>query len=436
MPANVRRLALEVLLRTSSGGGYSNLTLDSVIKKNRLDARDRALLTALVFGVIEKQITLDYYIDSLSSSKPENIEPAVRMMLRLGLYQLTETDRIPAHAAVDETVSLAPARAHGFVNAILRSYLRRADEIKMPEKDDGVCSYLSVKYSFSEPLCAKLCDVYGDERCEKMLAAFDKTPPLTLRVNTLRLSRDELCSRLRGLGHEATPTEYSPYGIRLPATPPSELAGFEEGDFFVQDEASQLATAALDARAGMLVVDICAAPGSKSFGAAICMENKGKVISCDLHENKLSLIEDGAERLGIGVIETCAADGRIKNDSLVGKADRVICDVPCSGFGVMAKKPEIRHKSLSDAEKLPPIQYAILDTASAYLRCGGRLVYSTCTVFPEENEKNIERFLAEHGDFSLTPTSAGGLEMPDGMLTLAPDTYGTDGFFIAVLTRN
>jgi 16S rRNA (cytosine967-C5)-methyltransferase len=205
--------------------------------------------------------------------------------------------------------------------------------------------------------------------------------------------------------------------------------------FVVQDEASQLAVRTLEAHPGMLVIDACAAPGSKSFGTALTMENTGRVLSYDLHESKLSLIRSSAEKLGINIIEPSPHDSRESIPDLVGAADRVLCDVPCSGFGVMAKKPEIRYKSLADAAGLPEIQYAILENFSRYVKPGGLLVYSTCTLLPEENENNVARFLAAHPDFSLSPFTAGALSVPDGMITLAPDTHETDGFFIVKMKK-
>ena len=206
--------------------------------------------------------------------------------------------------------------------------------------------------------------------------------------------------------------------------------------FFVQDEASQICVRALGAKKGMTVIDICSAPGSKSFGAAMTMEGEGRILSFDLHENKLSLIKDSARRLGIDIIEVSARDGRDYDPKLAEIADRIICDVPCSGYGVMGKKPEIRYKPTTESAALPDIQYAILENACRYLKRGGVMVYSTCTLLPEENQMNVKRFLESHPDFSLEGFSVGELCAPDGMLTLTPDCHGTDGFFVAKLKRS
>lgn len=432
---NIRKTALEVLTRTGGEGGYSNLALDAAIKKHTPEPRDRALLTALVMGAIEKRITLDYYIDALSSLPPEKIEPQTRNILRLGLYQLMYMDRIPSHAAVSESVALAPRRAAGFINALLRGYIRRGSDIKLPDAQCEPALYLSVRHSFPAPLCRRFIGIFGVERTSALLEAVDRPPELTLRVNTLKVDRKSLLDRFIAAGMDARPTVYSDNGIILPSLPVQALPGFADGDFFVQDEASQLCVAAADARPGMLVLDICSAPGSKSFGSALRMNNNGRIISFDLHENKLSLIRSGSARLGISIIETYTADGRAYRSELDSLADLVICDVPCSGYGVMSKKPEIRFKDPSAVASLPAVQYAILENCSRYVKPGGRLVYSTCTVLPEENEANISKFLSAHENFVLIPFSADSLNVPDGLITLTPDIHATDGFFIAVMKR-
>ena len=457
---NARCAALRTLCRMQASGGYSNLTLDAVLRRDDIpDPRDRALLTTLVMGVVQRQTTLDYYIDRLITPGTR-LEDEVRVILRLGLYQLMYLDRIPAHAAVSETVDLAPRRAAGLVNAVLRAYLRRGAEIALPDPArDGVAAWLAVKYSFPAVLCERLLCDYDAARLDAMLSAMSREPELTLRVNTLRCSREDYLGRLRealrgggeagtgraaGTGGEAVmggnarPTPLSDAGILLPSTTVPALPGFEEGDFIVQDEASQLCVAALDARPGMRVLDICSAPGSKSFGAAMYMKNEGRITCFDLHASKLSLIERGAARLGIGIIDTAAADGRVFIPELEGAADRVLCDAPCSGYGVMAKKPEIRHKNPADASGLPDIQLAILENSSRYVREGGVLVYSTCTVLRAENEGVRERFLAAHPEFAPEPFclgEGGEVDAPSGDIALAPDTYGTDGFYIAKFRR-
>ena len=433
---NVREIACRTLLKMSASGGYSNLSLDAAIKKHEPDPRDRALLTQLVMGVIERQVTLDYYISALCNMDERKIEPEVRTILRLGLYQLAFTDKIPDHAAVSETVALAPRRAAGFVNAMLRNYLRRKNDIKLPDKAVDPIAYVSVKYGFPQPICTMFVGQFGTQKTEAIFDAMNKPPRLTLRVNTAKTTVDSLLARFSERGIDASRTKLAHTGITLPSMPLSELPGFDMGDFTVQDEASQLCIAALDAKAGMNVIDVCSAPGSKSFGAAMDMNNDGEILAFDLHESKLSLIRSGAERLGLDIITARAADGRAFNGELEAWADRVICDVPCSGYGVMAKKPEIRHKNPAESARLPEIQYEILCNCSKYLKRGGVLVYSTCTLLNEENDAVVDKFLSSHPEFSLQSFKAGELDVPCGRITLTPDVHGTDGFYIAKLYRS
>ena len=431
---NVRALALDVLVKSERSTQYSNIAIDNAITKNGLDSKDGALLSVLVYGVIERKITLDYIIDSLSSIAPSKIELSTRNVLRMGLYQLIYLDRIPPHAAINESVELAGKRSRGFVNAILRGYTRKKDEIEFPKKESDLIKYLSVTYSVPSALCEKFLENFGAEKTEDVLRAFSAPTKTTLRVNTLKISRDELLSRLISKGVDVEKTPVSPCGINVFGASVNELF-LDEGLCFVQDEASQICVSALDAKKGDLVMDICACPGSKSFGAAIEMENEGKILAFDLHENKLSLVKSGATRLGIEIIDTCAHDGREFMKEYEAKADKIICDVPCSGFGVIAKKPEIRYKDPKESAGLPKIQYDILKTASKYLKVGGTLVYSTCTLLKEENEDNVNKFLAEHGNFKLQSFSLGDKSVDGGMLTLDPHEHGTDGFFIAKLIK-
>ena len=422
---NPRRIAWDVLNKYAIAEQYSNIALDTAIKRATLSAADRGLLTILVYGVIEKQITLDACISSLIDRDLDSLEPDIHNLLRLGVYQLAYLERVPDHAAVNETVSLSPKRAKGLVNAVLRSFLRGGKRIPIPSREEFPLRYLSVKYSFCEKLCERFVAEFGFHRAEELLDAFGKEPPLTLRVNTLRISRDELLARLLACGIQAEPTLLAGSGIRvLDKVPITALEGFSEGFFLVQDEASQLCTAAVDAKPGMFVLDVCACPGSKSFGMAMDMENTGTMFACDLHHNKLSLVKSGAERLGITCISCEARDARHTNDEWIERADRVLCDVPCSGFGVFAKKPELRYKDPAKSDALPDIQQAILSSCARYVKPGGRLIYSTCTLLSAENEDNVKRFLDEHEEFILLEER-----------TFYPDMDGTDGFFYAVLEK-
>jgi len=425
---NVRRAALDILMRMEKdrGEGYSNRLIDAAISKYSFEGADRALLSQIVSGVTERRITLDYIIQRFSKSPLKKLDTDALCLLRMGIYQLRCLDRIPSHAAVNETVSLARSRSRGFINAILRSYLR-ADEIKFPEKPDSL--RLSVAYSAPRELCEKFISCFGVDESEKILASYLDTPSFTLRVNTLKITREELMSKLTAEGFECIPTATSPYGIRAVGQGlPSAIA---EGLCYVQDEASQISSLVLDPQAGDKILDACACPGGKSFSAAILMGNEGSVTSRDLHASKLPLISSGAERLGISIIRTEERDSSIPSDE---KYSKIICDVPCSGLGVAAKKTEIKYRPLEKNAELPPLQYSILCAVSESLKEGGVLVYSTCTILPEENEHIVDRFLAEHADFEAVPFAVGKHNAPAGKLTLLPNAEH-DGFFISKITR-
>ena len=421
---NVREAAFRILNKCASAEQYSNIALDTALQRSDFSPSDRGLLTTLVYGTLERQLTLDHCISHLSKRPDNEVDADTRILLRMGIYQLAYLDRIPDHAAVNETVALAPKRSRAFVNALLRAFLRANKQIPLPDRATAPIDYLSVRYSFHPDICRAFCDAYGLDRTELIVNAFCNRAPLTLRVNTLRISRDGLLQKLTDAGYDAKPTAECESGIVLESAPVTELPGFEDGWFFVQDEASQLCVEALNARPDASVLDVCACPGSKSFGAAADMQNRGRLIACDLHANKLSLVRSGAARLGISILETVARDAREHRADWDESFDRVLCDVPCSGFGVFAKKPELRYKDPQKSEALPDIQLAILNNAAQYVKQGGNLVYSTCTLLPRENGENVNRFLSEHPNFVLLRER-----------TLFPDTDGTDGFYFAVLQR-
>lgn len=432
---NVRKVALMVLDRIEAAKRYSNIALDAAIEQSGVSGADRGLLTTLVYGVVERKLTLDYQIDKMASLPPSKIELGVRNALRLGLYQLIYLDRIPDHAAINESVELVNKRSKGFVNALLRSFVRAEKIIRLPS-EENISKYLSVKYSVSEQICDRFCRDFGRERTEELFSAMNEEPNMTLRVNTIKISREELLSMLSEREIKAEKTDFSDVGIKLSGSVPySVIPGEAEGLWFVQDEASQLCASVLDAEKGDTVIDCCACPGGKSFSLAMEMENEGEIRSFDLHENKLSLIRRGAERLGIDIIGVEARDGRQYDESLSEIADKILCDVPCSGLGVIAKKPDIRYKELSDIERLPEIQLSIAENNLRYLKKGGIMVYSTCTVLNSENETNIKILLEKHPELSLVPFEIGGIKS-DGILTLYPDKHGSDGFFIAKLRKN
>ena len=435
---NARKAAVSTLLKTAQSRGYSNIELDAAIKKFGLEGVERAFFTALFYGVIERKITLDYIISKLSSRKVCDIDIKVLTIIETGIYQLRYMDKVPESAAVNESVKLcdefyAPKNSGAFTNAVLREYIRQKDAIPFPDAKRDWLNYLSVTYSVPVWLAKKWSEEYGAD-CEKLLDALSHTPRMTLRANTLKTTTDELVQKLAETGIKSARTKFAPCGVRLlSAVPTEELEKFSDL-FFVQDEASQIAVAALGAKPGDTVIDCCSAPGSKSFGAAMDMENSGSVLAFDLHKSKIGLIEKGAARLGISIISADVQNGTEVRRNMPA-ADKIICDVPCSGLGVIAKKPDIRYKSPEEFEKLPELSAKILDTASTYLKSGGDILFSTCTLSKEENERTVEKFLASHSDFSLSPFEAGGIRS-NGMTTLLPHVHRTDGFFIAKLHKD
>ncbi len=437
---NTRQAAFVSLQKYENGGKYLNIEADTAIRRNALEGADRALYTNIVYGTVERRITLEYLLAQLCDRPLAKIDRNVAIILRMSLYQLRYLDRVPAYAVLQEAGELtrrfAAQSAVGFVNAVLREYERRGAEIAMPSPQADFERYLSVTYSYPAWFCALLVRCYGKRRAEAILKAFEKNPPLTLFPNLLKTDRAGLLRALRAEGIACEETRYSPYGVRLSRHVPIDaITPLAQGLCFVQDEASQLAALALGAAPAQTILDSCACPGGKSFALALLCGDKAKIISCDLHENKLSLVRRGAEKLGIASVEAQARESGAFYPPFENAFDRVLCDVPCSGLGVLSKKPDIREKKEEEIERLPAVQRRILENCARYVRPGGELVYSTCTVHPAENEEQIKVFLREHPEFSLQPFML-GQETVQGMQTLLPDRYaGMDGFFIAKLRK-
>ncbi len=410
-----RQAAHASLVSCLANDKFVNLEISAILGRTPLEGADRGLYTALVYGTIERLLTIDWYISRLSERAIQDIDERTLCAIRLGICQLKFMDKIPPHAAVDESVELCPKRSRGFANAVLRSFLRKEPE--MPKKEDGIIEYLSVKYSTPAPLCELFVQDYGDE-AEDILAAFLEKKATAIRINNLRVGAME-----KALELGATPSEISPHTM-LVSSFNGVLEGVERGDWFVQDEASALCADYVGALPGETVVDCCAAPGGKSFALALNMENKGKLYSFDLHDNKISLIKKGAAKLGIDIIDASSRDARKPLEELIGRADRVLCDAPCSGFGVIGKKPDIKYKDVKASEGLPRVQAEVLRGAAEYVRAGGILVYSTCTILKRENDEMVNKFLSENRDFTLVE-----------MRTMLPNRHGTDGFFICKMQR-
>lgn len=439
---DAREVAMLTLNACQRQGGWSDGVLKKQLATAGLDSRDAALATQLCFGVLQNQMLLDFYLSKFSNIALKRMEGKVVQVLRLGAYQMLFLDKIPHSAAVNSAVAMTKAhcknpRAAGMVNGILRSLERSIHNLPVLPKEDMV-GYLSILYSHPEWLVKAYIQALGEEETTQLLAANNSQPATTVMVNTIRTSAERLTERLTAERAEIEPHPWLENCLYLSRTGDLErLTPFQDGMFYVQDPASRMAIMAAGIKPGMKVLDCCAAPGGKSFAAAVAMENEGEIISCDIHAHKKKLIQAGADRLGISVITPMTADGKVFKPKWEEAFDVVLVDAPCSGLGVIRKKPDIRYKDSELLEALPAIQTEILNNASRYVKPGGVLLYSTCTVLRRENEAIVERFLAEHGQYHAESFELPGPigKVDEGMITLWPHRHGTDGFFISKLRK-
>lgn len=421
--ANSRKLALKALLKVHSLDAYSNLTLNTVLKESDANHQEKAFATALFYGVLERQITLDFCLNSLLKSPLKKVSPLTLEALRIGLYQIMYMDSVPPFSAVDESVKLVKrskeSKNSGFVNAVLRNALR--NEIKFPEGDD--IKSLSVRYSCPEHIIESLISDYGKEDAAAYLEETLRTPELTVRVNTVKTDAAKLKGILEAQG-VSVKEGIADNSLDLSGTDSIEsLEGYKEGYFHIQDSASGLVCGVLAPENRQRVLDVCAAPGGKSFTLAEIMQNEGEIVACDLYEHRVGLISQGAKRLGLDIITPKKVDACVF-DGALGEFDCVLCDVPCSGYGIIRRKPDIKYKSAEDFESLEKTQQSILNNAKKYLKKGGKLLYSTCTLRKAENNNQIKKFLEENSDFNLRYEH-----------TYMPHKDKTDGFYCALLVR-
>lgn len=442
MKQNVRELALDGLMQVEKSGAYSNLLLNHLIEKNRIDRKDVGLLTEIVYGTIQRRDTLDYYLQPFLRKK---IEPWVKVLLRLSLYQMLYLDRVPERAAIHEAVEIAKKRGHkgisGLVNGVLRSIQREGvpslDEIKNAEKR------LAVATSHPEWLVKEWIDVYGMEIAEKMCEVNLLPPVAAARVNVSKASIEEVLTLLKEDGIEAKRGDLSEDAIQIEKGNAAHTKAFKEGLLSIQDESSMLVARALSPEEGDVILDSCAAPGGKTTHIAERLQGTGKVISLDLHPHKVRLIEQQAKRLHLQNVETKALDARKVQEQFEAESfDKVLVDAPCSGFGVIRRKPDIKlGKNKEDSERLSTIQLSILEKVAPLLKKGGRLVYSTCTIEKVENEQVVEQFLQSHPEFewdtSMTERlpSAVAPYVKNGEVQILPHYFATDGFYIACLRK-
>ncbi len=417
-----RLLAFKILSKIEHDKAYSNLALNSLM--NKYEATSSAFVCALVYGVLERKITLDYYLSKILTQPIKKLNPQVLTILRMGVYQIKFMDKIPVSAAVNESVKLSRKVKCGFSSGLINSVLRKisSNDIKLPNSENVIYN-LSIKYSCPENLVSQFIEDYGITYAEKILSASVGSAPTYIRVNTLKITPDELCKKLFSEEIIAEVCKENDSSLEI-------LSGksifksicYKKGYFHAQDLASQQCVEYFAPEKGDIVFDLCAAPGGKSFTMAELMENQGEIYSFDLYDHKIKLINDGADRLGINIIKAVVGDASVHNPNLP-KADKVLCDVPCAGLGVIRRKPEIKYKDFDFVDKLCELQYNILENAVLYLKDKGVIMYSTCSLSKKENEDVCNRFLNNHKEFK-----------DGGMVTVEPSA-DSDGFFYARLIK-
>lgn len=438
-----RSIAFDVLYKIETEDAYSSLLLQSKIRENGLSRLDSSFVSALVYGVLERKLTLDFIVRQYSSVPFRKIEAKTLVILRMGLYQIIYMDKVPDSAAVNESVRLAKKqrlyKSSGFINGVLRGFLRAGKKYTLPDESDKA-SYLSVKYSCPEKIISLWLDSYGENITLGILSSLSSRPPLFARVNTLKTDADSLITRLSAKGISAEKSPFLQTALSVENTGSIErLDEFRQGLFYIQDLSSQLCVSFLKARPGNTVIDVCSAPGGKSMGIAIDMRNTGQVLSFDMYENKIRLINSAAKRLGLTAVKASVRNAQTGTAELPS-AGIVLCDVPCSGLGIIRRKPEIPYKKDILDNNLPRIQYEILKNSAELVAPGGVLAYTTCTLNPRENAENADKFLTENSNFEPLPVELPnnlkrGTEEPENQLTLFPHLNGTDGFYISLFRK-
>ncbi len=444
---NTRELILEILLQINEEGEHSHIAIRNALSKYQfLPKQDRAFITRVCEGTLEYRIYIDYIIDSFSKIKVEKMKPPIREILRSAVYQLRFMDRVPDSAVCNEAVKLTQRKGFynlkPFVNGVLRTVIRQADQLEYPPRERNLVRYLSVRYSMPETLVLRWLNDYGEEITEKMLADFLEEKPLTVRCRTYLNSVEDTCASLRSQGVTVEQAPYLPYAKRISNfNHILALDAFIQGKIQVQDVSSMLVAEIADPKKGDYVIDLCAAPGGKSLHIGDKMEGFGTVDARDISPYKVGLIEENIRRTGSINVQARVQDATIFDVDSECLADIVLADVPCSGYGVIGKKPEIKYRStLQKQEELVILQRNILDKAAEYVKPRGTLIFSTCTVAKEENEENMMWFMNNH-PFKLESIDP---YLPDelksestalGYLQLLPGVHGTDGFFIAKFRR-
>ncbi len=442
-PSPARVVAARVLERVVSEGAYADLALDAELDRRRLSPRDVALATELVYGTLRWQRYLDWILAPHSKRRLDDVDPAPLVLLRMTAYQIAFLERVPAFAAVNDAVTLA-GRARkpgvgGFVNAVLRSFARRGATEREPRPPADLTEALALRCSFPTWLAARWMERYGASEAEALMRALNERPPLTLRANTLRVTREALAARLETEDNIATrPSRYAGEGLIADhGGSPGQWRAFADGAFVIQDEASMLVAQLLEVGPGDTVGDVCAAPGTKTTHLAQLLENRGRILAFDPQPARLNLVREAAKRLGVTIVETLDGPAETLAPKFPAVCDAVLVDAPCSSLGVLRRNPEVKWRRAPDdivanAER----QQAIITAAAAMVKRGGRLVYATCSLEPEENDDVARRFLAAHPGFALDPPADFPVALdPDGFLRCRPHQHGTDGFTAVRLIR-
>lgn len=423
---NNRRTAYHTLMDVETKSAYSNIAINHHIILHK--PNNVPFVRELTYGVLENKMLLDYIIDNLIPRDVSKLKASDLTILRMGIYQLARMDSVPEYAAVNESVVLAKKYARGregFINGVLRSYINEKYNIKLPDREEDEVRHLAIKYSYEPWIIRLWMESYDIDFVESLLKAGNETPSVCIRLNWLKVMKPDLIKELEARGFEVEEGKIASNALHVKGQGLLESAFYRDGLFSVQDEACQMVAQMLDPAQGDVVMDVCAAPGGKALSIAERMNNKGTVIASDIYKRRVEIADREAKRLGINIIQTKTWDATRVDSTMVEKADKVLCDVPCSGFGVIRRKPEIKYrKNEKEVEMLPAKQLAILKASASYVKPGGVLMYCTCTINPYENERVVADFLRKTNSFKVEESRQ-----------FMPNVDGTDGFFICKMRK-
>ncbi len=440
----VREQVVDLLIEVEREQSYAQLSLKKALVD--LEMRDKALATEIFYGTIKYQIQIDYWLNQYSKTPIRKMKPLIRNLLRMSVYQMLHLDKIPVSAVINEAVKITKKRKFqglsGFVNGLLRTIDREREKLAYPSEKDSLSEALSIQYAIPEWMIKMWLKQYSRDIVEQIASALNQRAEVCGRVNDLKGSKAELLEILEKEGVHVESGHLLEEAFYLKKVDNLQnLPSFKLGAWTVQDESAMLVAHVVAPKAGEYVLDMCSAPGGKSMHMAAKMENRGEIIACDIHPHKLELIEKNAKRLGISIIKPTLQDGMVLNENWIGKFDKVLLDAPCSGLGIMKRKPDIRlHKTKDDLKEIVEIQKALFKNAVQYLKPNGKLVYSTCTISYEENELIIKEAISEYGlelenIVDTIPKLIQSSVKEQGMIQILPNMAGTDGFFIASLKR-